>query len=268
MPSIVRGNLFVYEISQVHACGKAVTIEYKNLVITEDGDEFQTYKETKKTQVRLVCPVSCLECSNFTNKHHRSFFLQYMELPLEQVKAAHERWVLANSRATTKRNQIKADLKKKQNPINVDDDEDADLSDINKLFAEKKNGPHMLENEFEPVSDEICTYKSDRTGKFTKHWKWKHKLTGHVVKRYPRPNGVGWDSGTLSGYLKALTADQHKAAFQRADLVIKLNTPNQIKVPKGTSSETATNRRRLFHQWVSVSCGSSLQYCFPLSLTY
>ena len=59
VPSIVKDHLFVYEISQVHACGKSVRIEYKNLVITEDGDEFQTYKETEKTQVRAALTIIC-----------------------------------------------------------------------------------------------------------------------------------------------------------------------------------------------------------------
>ena len=188
-----------------------------------------------------------------------------MELPLDQVKAAHERWVAANARANTKRLKIKRDLKQRQEPIVLDEQEDADLTDINDLFAEKKNGPHMAENEFEPVSNEISEYESDRTRKITRHWKWKHKLTKHVVKRFPTPSGTGWDTGCLWEYLRKITEEQHKAAYQRAVHVIKLNNPNKPKVPKGKSKETAAEREKLFRQWVSLWCYFCFFHLSPLT---
>jgi hypothetical protein len=52
VPAEVKGKLFVYEISSIDANGKQVTIQYKNLVISNGGDRFRQYEEGEDPQVR------------------------------------------------------------------------------------------------------------------------------------------------------------------------------------------------------------------------
>ena len=50
-PAIVKGHLFVYEVTAIHDDGKNVTLTYRNQVIKDGGDEFTVYEETTETQV-------------------------------------------------------------------------------------------------------------------------------------------------------------------------------------------------------------------------
>ena len=116
------------------------------------------------------------------------------------MQDAHERWVEANSCSNGRKELEHARLRQEQEVVNVD--EEVDLSDIDKLFTEKGKGPHMLELEFEPVTDNPVEYTSATTGLITKHWRWKHKITGGKVKRYPTVSGKGFDTGVFSLFLK------------------------------------------------------------------
>lgn len=51
-PEEVRGYLFVYEIVDVSADDKMVTVEYKNQVIRQGGDRFRVYTDSEDPQVR------------------------------------------------------------------------------------------------------------------------------------------------------------------------------------------------------------------------
>jgi hypothetical protein len=61
---------------------------------------------------------------------------------------------------------------------------EVDLSGINQLFEEKGQGPHLLEMEFEPVTQAPVEYISNRTGRDTVRWTYQHKLTKTEVNRY------------------------------------------------------------------------------------
>ncbi len=54
VPTEVKGKLFVYEISSIDANGKEVTIQYKNLVISNGGDRFRQYEEGEDPQVCVL----------------------------------------------------------------------------------------------------------------------------------------------------------------------------------------------------------------------
>jgi hypothetical protein len=172
-------------------------------------------------------------------------------LPAEQVKDAHERWFSINSKVND-RLQKEREIAKKQQVVEVDDDE-ADMTDIDKVFADFQQGPHMLELDFEPAG-EIEEYTSVRTGLPTACWIWKHKLTGHEIRRYRNKSGKSWDTGKLSLYLHNLKESTHKQAFQRAQYILRLNKKNiritdneviAVSVGKGEDKE------ELVRQWVS-----------------
>ena len=105
-----------------------------------------------------------------------------------------------------------------------DEEEQANLTDIDNLFTEEGQGPHMLEFEFVLVTDDPVEFISDRTGKQTRCWTWKHKLTDVEIKRYPTKSGKSFDTGVLSYYLNHLKERPHKVAFDRARHVLKLNS--------------------------------------------
>ena len=164
--------------------------------------------------------------------------LQFLDIGVDEVDEAHERWVAANGRVY-ERKQKERDLAKRKQEIVIDGD-DADVADIDKLFAEKKQGSHMLELEFEPAGDPE-EYVSSRTQKTTMCWTWKHKLTGAVIRRYKTNSGKAWDTGKLSLYLTNLKESHHKIAFQRARHILKLNCKHFIREPK--NSDRACPRR-------------------------
>ena len=226
VPADVRGHLFVYEIKDLKDGGKFVTIEYKNLVIKDGADDFHQYLESKEAQ--------------------------YMDFPVDQVKDAHDRWLASWYRSNQKAEEERLRLLKEQAVEVPDDEEEADLKDIDALFGEKNRGPHMLELDFEPATEGPTVYESNRTdNELTTHWQWKHKLTGRIVKRYPRPNGTkGWDTGCLATYLRAIRSDKHKIAYQRARHILKLNSKIAIG-PKIPGEEARSDRVGLLRQWVS-----------------
>jgi hypothetical protein len=168
--------------------------------------------------------------------------LQYLTLPTNQVGKAHELWVQANARNNDRKDRNRKtiiDLEQE------DDDPDADLTDINLLFAEKSKGPHMYELDFEPMEEEPLLTRAKTE---TIHWKWKHKFTGKVIKRYPTHSLRGWDLGKLGNYLATIKETEDKIAYQRAVQIIKLNRKDS---KKGLVANVVVNRIEIVRQWVS-----------------
>jgi ABC-type histidine transport system ATPase subunit len=82
-----------------------------------------------------------------------SAFNVYKHLTLlpEQVKAVHEAWVQANtlSNAQKQAKQQALEMEQRSEVVNID----RDLTDVHKLFEEKGQGLHLLDMDFEPVTD-------------------------------------------------------------------------------------------------------------------
>jgi hypothetical protein len=186
-----------------------------------------------------------------------------MRIPTDLVTDAHELWVKANSRFNTKKQLEREHAKKEQ--YNDTTGNEADLSDINELFAEKGRGPHMLELDFEPVTQEATNFVSVRTGNETICWKWKHKYTGKEVSRYPTTSGKSFDTGVLSTALQRLNCRIHPVAYQRARHILRLNTKNgqfDMANMEGGPVAVAINREELLSQWVSlVRCHLLVAIC-------
>ena len=183
-----------------------------------------------------------------------------MCIPTGLVKDGHELWFVANSRSNSKK-QLERDRVQKEQQVDRSDQE-ADVSDINELFAEKGRGPHMLEMDFEAVTDDATVYVSGRTGNETKCWKWKHKFTGKEVSRYPTASGKSFDTGVLSIALQRLNPRTHKVAYERGRHILRLNSKNghlNIESPGGAVA-VPVNREELLLQWVSLSL-CCVQHC-------
>ena len=192
VPAAVKGKLFVYEISAIDPNGKTVTIQFKDQVIAKGGDRFQAYKEGDETQVSFPCCCFFI-CTQHHGLTHPLFVSKFMNLPIQQVKNAHELWFEANTRSNSRKQREKEAAAALE--IDDDDDGETDLSDIDKLFNEKGQGPHLLELDFEPETEEPVVYTSSTTGYTTRAWPWRHKLVaGVVARRYPTQSKKG---GTL-----------------------------------------------------------------------
>jgi hypothetical protein len=62
--------------------------------------------------------------------------------------------------------------------------DDVDVNDIKKLFEERGHGRHMLEMEFEPTTETpVEPYTSNRTGRLTTKWTWRHKFTKELCSQ-------------------------------------------------------------------------------------
>jgi hypothetical protein len=180
------------------------------------------------------------------------FQCKHLSLSPEQVKVGHEAWVQANTRSNTRKQAERHGLETEQKSEVVD--VDADLSDIHKLFEEKGQGSHLLEMEFELVTDEApVPHPSRSTGKLTIHWKWKHKLTAVEVRRYKSYSGKSWDTGVLSRYLRSLKpSTKNKVAYERAQEILKLNSKKCSTALKDTSEKRSIAREDVIKQWVSM----------------
>lgn len=178
-----------------------------------------------------------------------------MKLDIAHVKEAHDLWFKANTRCND-RKQLEREMAEK-NQKSVTTTEVVDFSDIDKLFEEKKQGSHMLEMEFEPVTDAPEEYESARTGKLTQRWTWRHKITGFHVKRFLTQSKKSWDTGKLSEYLKKIKPDE-KAAYDRAQRILELNRKNvrvtEDAVIVATVPKCAFAKEVLVRQWVRTNC--------------
>jgi hypothetical protein len=102
-----------------------------------------------------------------------------MILNLEQVNVGHEEWCKTNTRVNTRIQAERQALQIAQKPDIIDID--VDVSDIDKLFEERGQGPHLLEMEFVPATEAAVQYVSKRTDKPTTRWTWRHKIIKMVV---------------------------------------------------------------------------------------
>jgi hypothetical protein len=247
---------------EVNEYGKSIKVLYKNQVIQKDGDRFRVYKDSNKAQViffsSFCVTVFLLQFSHIFLFHSQC---KHLSLSPEQVKVGHKAWVQANTRSNAQKQAKRHVLKMEQKSEVVD--VDTDLSDIHKLFEEKGQGSHLLEMEFEPVTDEApVPHPSHSTGKLTIHW--KHKLTAVEVRRYKSYTGKSWDTGVLSHYLRSLKpSTKNKVAYERAQEILKLNSKKCSMALKDTSEKQSIAREDVIKQWVSNSifCGDSFVFC-------
>jgi hypothetical protein len=183
--------------------------------------------------------------SSCTNHHT----FQFLTLRVDQIKTAHDRWCDANARSNTRKQQEREKTEREQEVVEID--QDADLTDINALFSEHGQGPHLLELEFELTTENPIEYTSKITGNLTKCWTWCHKMTKVEVKRYRTQSLKSYDTGGLSSNLKKITERQNRQAFQRAQHILKLNSKNgrKVDVPGQT---VVVDRETLVKQWVSL----------------
>jgi hypothetical protein len=159
-------------------------------------------------------------------------------------------WYEANGRANTRKSIERQRLEREQQGDVVE--VEVDLTDINNLFSERGQGPHMLEMEFEPTTATAEEYVSRRTGKLTQRWAWKHKLTKNNVQRYRTKSGKSFDTGVLSHYLKMITEVDDRVAFIRAQRILELNGTKSRTVVEAMKDPTRiVSREVLLKQWVS-----------------
>jgi hypothetical protein len=124
----------------------------------------------------------------------------------------------------------------------------ADLTDV---LEEKGQGSHLLEMDFEPVTDGAVKNPSARTGKPTVFWIWRHKLMEVEVRRYKTASGESWDIGVLSHYLRSLTESKNKVVYERAQKILKLNSKKESMALKDTPEKRSIARKDMIKQWVS-----------------
>jgi hypothetical protein len=111
------------------------------------------------------------------------------------------------------------------------------------------------------------TQVEGRTGKLTKRWTWKHKLTGTKVHRYRTKSGKKFDTGVLSHCLKMIEEGENRAAFIRAQRVLELNGKKSQTVVEAMNDQARVlNCETLLTQWVSVLLFFFL-FCFCWSAT-
>jgi hypothetical protein len=136
---------------------------------------------------------------------------------------------------------------------------DTDFADIDKLFQEKGQGPHLLELDFFPTTAGGETQQSRCTGgQDTAPWIWQHSITEKLVSRYPTQSGKGWDTGVLSWYLKSLKESKSKTAYDQAQHILALNCKQLLVVLKDIPESCAPARKVMIKQQVSAFLGSSL----------
>lgn len=176
-----------------------------------------------------------------------------MKIEIGLIKNAHQLWYEANSRSNDRKQLEREEAEKMQKP----DDEKvvADVSDIEKLYAEKKHGTHMLELDFEPFG-EAEEYPSTKAGGgMTTCWQWKHKYTGVAIRRYMSQSKKSWDSGKLSAYLDKLRKlYDGSIACQRATKILQLNQRRTRCSKDGavavTVPKSGPTKESLVRQWV------------------
>jgi hypothetical protein len=183
-----------------------------------------------------------------------------MDLNLEQVKVGHERWCETNTLVNTRLQAIRHQLELSQKSQVVD--VDVDLDDVHKLFADKGQGPHVLLIEFEAKTADPVICPSLGTGQEVNVWIWKHKITDAVVCRYLTASGKGYDTGVLSRYLRGLKETTNKVAYERAQVILLLNSKKSVvDLMQLSPSKPPPSHDALLKQW--VSCFVLLFHFFP-----
>jgi hypothetical protein len=123
---------------------------------------------------------------------------------------------------------------------------------IHKLFADKGQGPHMLLIKFEAKAAEPVICPSLQTGRDVNVWIWKHKITDAEVCRYLTASGKGYDTGVLPRYLRGLKETTNKVAYERAQVILLLNSKKSVvDLTQSSPSKPPPLRDALLKQWES-----------------
>jgi hypothetical protein len=176
---------------------------------------------------------------------------KYLNVKANNIKAAVEAFNQSNLGS----NQRKANKQKRlEREQQGEVGDDVDVNNIKILFEERGHGWHMLEMEFEPTTETLVEpYTSNRTGRLTMKWTWRHKFTKELVHRYKTESGKSFDTGVLSGYLQSLRETTNKVAFERAKLVLWLNGKKSRAMDTAKHDPTCIlNHKSLLIQWVSA----------------
>jgi hypothetical protein len=190
---------------------------------------------------------------------------KYLDLKFEQVMVGHEEWCDTNTRVNTRIQAVRQEL---ENSQKATVDVDAEVEDINKLYEEKGPGPHLLLIDFEQTTPNAVQYPSNRLGKEVTAWIWKHRITGAEVRRFPTQSGKGFDTGVLSRYLRGLKPTTNKVAYERAQLILSLNSKKPIvDLTASSPSKPALSRGDLLKQWVRcLLCFVLCFVCYSIAL--
>ena len=88
-----------------------------------------------------------------------------------------------------------------------------DFKDIDAAHKLHGKGPHLVEIDWEPMSERQIRYRNnDRVVR--KKWQWKHKLTGHITTWFL--HGKTWDSSKLYHYGSVLLKrEAYPCAYDR-----------------------------------------------------
>jgi hypothetical protein len=173
----VVGYLFEYDLWKVDRNG--ATIRFLNRIIKPTADSFETYVETEDVQT--------------------------MAFPVANLKAAHESWQTANARNNARIYEVQKALLAAQASGDPDEVDLVNFPDIEDYFQKWGKGPHLLEFEFKPDTEEPVEYTREKCGRVSRYWRWSHKLTNTVVKRFASASGKGFDSGRLSKVLSSIS---------------------------------------------------------------
>jgi hAT family C-terminal dimerisation region len=199
VPERAKGYLFEYELVKLTSRVNAV-MRYTNRIYMPGSDVFECFEETEETQL--------------------------MPLPTSNLEDAHELWQQALGRTNAKIYTDNQALEKGRNAIVVDGSTSGplhiDVSDIDSFFQLEGRGPHLLEFEFTPDTEEPVEYLLTN-GKPSRYWCWTHRSTGVSVKRFASVSGKSFDTGRLSKYLLSIKESQYPIAYARAKHVLLLN---------------------------------------------
>jgi hypothetical protein len=204
IPEEVAGHLFEYQVVCLDD-SQMCTVKYNDLVIKPGGDKFRSFEESDE--------------------------VQRMAFPLEDLDDAHELWQKATGRCNSRAHEALEAIRKTQK-ADVVEGARAELDDIDELFRKKGRGPHMLELEFDRVTELPVDYPQKgpggrSTGVILQKWEWLHRLTpikkNNPVTRYVNKSGKTFDTGKLSKYLMSIDEKKYPIAYQRAQHVLQLN---------------------------------------------
>jgi hypothetical protein len=172
----------------------------------------------------------------------------------------HEEWCDTNTCVNTRIQAVQQELENSQKAIV---DVDAEVDDINKLYEEKGPGPHLLLINFVQTTPNAVQYPSNCLGKEGTACIWKHRITGAEVQRFPTQSGKGFDTGVLLRYLRGSKQTTNKVAYERAQLILSLNSKKTVvDLTASSPSKPALLRKDLLKQWVCcfvcfVCCSAS-----------
>jgi hypothetical protein len=163
IPLEVRGHQFEYQVVSIDD-SRRCTVKFNDLVIKPSGDKFRAFNESEEEQ--------------------------QMSFPLDNLDDAHELWQKANGRCNSRAFLALEAIRKTQN-ADVVEGARAELDDIDELFRKKGRGPHMLEMEFDKVTEFPTDYMqrcgNTNTGKTLQKWEWLHRLTPQSKSKPKNP---------------------------------------------------------------------------------